>query len=83
MERIEADLLIPGNGEPIRDGVVVWDGPTITYAGPAVVRRREAACGAVAGKSLARHSVIVRGAECLTAGHPSHLRSRSDQHIRR
>src|ERR671913_242008 len=35
MERIEADLLIPGNGEPIRDGVVVWEGPTITYAGPA------------------------------------------------
>jgi hypothetical protein len=30
MERIEADLLVPGNGEPIRDGVVVWDGPTIT-----------------------------------------------------
>src|SRR4029453_14324749 len=35
MERIEADLLIPGNGEPIRDGAVVWDGSTITYAGPA------------------------------------------------
>jgi imidazolonepropionase-like amidohydrolase len=35
VERIEADLLIPGNGEPVRDGVVVWDGPTITYAGPA------------------------------------------------
>jgi len=35
MERIEADLLIPGTGEPIRDGLVVLDGPTITYAGPA------------------------------------------------
>jgi imidazolonepropionase-like amidohydrolase len=35
MERIEAGLLIPGRGEPVRDGVVVWDGPTITYAGPA------------------------------------------------
>jgi imidazolonepropionase-like amidohydrolase len=35
MERIEAGLLIPGRGEPIGDGVVVWDGPTITYAGPA------------------------------------------------
>jgi imidazolonepropionase-like amidohydrolase len=35
MERIEADLLIPGNGEPVGGGVVVWDGPTITYAGPA------------------------------------------------
>ena len=35
MERIEADLLIPGDGKPVREGVVVWDGPTITYAGPA------------------------------------------------
>jgi imidazolonepropionase-like amidohydrolase len=35
MERIEADLLVPGRGEPVRDGVVAWDGPTITYAGPA------------------------------------------------
>jgi imidazolonepropionase-like amidohydrolase len=35
MERIEADLLVPGRSEPIHDGVVVWDGPTITYAGPA------------------------------------------------
>jgi imidazolonepropionase-like amidohydrolase len=35
MERIEADLLIPGKGEPIHDGVVVWDGPAIAYAGPA------------------------------------------------
>jgi uncharacterized protein DUF3592 len=32
MERIEADLLVPGKGEPIRDGVVVLDGPTIAYA---------------------------------------------------
>jgi imidazolonepropionase-like amidohydrolase len=35
MERIEAGLLVPGTGEPIHDGVVAWDGPTITYAGPA------------------------------------------------
>jgi imidazolonepropionase-like amidohydrolase len=35
MERIEADLLVPGKGEPIRDGVVVLDGPRIAYAGPA------------------------------------------------
>ncbi|HLU45822.1 MAG TPA: amidohydrolase family protein [Natronosporangium sp.] len=33
--RIEARLLIPGRGEPTRDGVVLIDGPTITYAGPA------------------------------------------------
>jgi len=32
MVRIEADLLIPGRGEPIRNGCVVFDGPTI--AGP-------------------------------------------------
>ena len=35
MERIEAGLLVPGKGKPLRDGVVVWDGPTITYVGPA------------------------------------------------
>jgi imidazolonepropionase-like amidohydrolase len=35
MHRIEADLLIPGHGEPIRDGVVVLDGERIGYAGPA------------------------------------------------
>lgn len=33
--RIEADLLIPGRGEPIRDGVVVADGGSIVFAGPA------------------------------------------------
>jgi len=32
--RIEADLLIPGRGEPIENGVVILDGATITYAGP-------------------------------------------------
>src|SRR5918994_140438 len=36
MDRTTAALLIPGTGEPIRDGVVVWDGSTITYAGAAV-----------------------------------------------
>ena len=34
VQRIEADLVVPGRGAPIRDGVVVIDGPTITYAGP-------------------------------------------------
>jgi len=33
--RIEAGRLIPGRGEPIRDGVVVLDGRRIAYAGPA------------------------------------------------
>ena len=35
MHRIEAELLIPGRGEPVRDGVVVLDGARIDYAGPA------------------------------------------------
>jgi len=35
VERIEADQLIPGRGAPVRDGVVVFDGMTISYAGPA------------------------------------------------
>ena len=32
--RVEADLLIPGVGEPITNGCVVFEGPTISYAGP-------------------------------------------------
>ena len=35
MERIEADLLIPGRGYPVERGCVVLDGPVITYAGAA------------------------------------------------
>jgi imidazolonepropionase-like amidohydrolase len=35
MIRIEAQRLIPGRGTPIDDGVVLLDGPTIHYAGPA------------------------------------------------
>ena len=35
MERIEAELLIPGGTEPVSDGVVIIDGPAIGYAGPA------------------------------------------------
>ena len=35
MYRIEAELLIPGRGEPVRDGVVVLNGARISYAGPA------------------------------------------------
>lgn len=33
MIRIDADLLIPGSGDPVTPGTVVTDGPTITYAG--------------------------------------------------
>lgn len=35
MDRIEAGLLIPGDGTPVPDGVLVADGGTIAYAGPA------------------------------------------------
>jgi imidazolonepropionase-like amidohydrolase len=35
VHRIEASLLIPGRGDPVVEGVVVLDGATITYAGPA------------------------------------------------
>ncbi|MFI6479566.1 amidohydrolase family protein [Nonomuraea sp. NPDC050663] len=35
MTRISADLLIPGDGEPVRHGTVVIEGGVITYAGPA------------------------------------------------
>src|SRR5437016_2155359 len=35
MYRIEAELLIPGRGDPIRDAVVILDGSRISYACPA------------------------------------------------
>ena len=35
MERINAGLLIPGQGEPVRDATVLIDGGRISYAGPA------------------------------------------------
>ncbi len=34
MERIEADVLIPGRGDAINKGCVIFDGAAITYAGP-------------------------------------------------
>lgn len=37
MHRIEAELLVPGQGTPVRDGVVVLEGARISYAGPAGV----------------------------------------------
>ena len=35
MHKIEAELLIPGHGEPVRGGVVVLHGARIDFAGPA------------------------------------------------
>jgi imidazolonepropionase-like amidohydrolase len=32
--RIDADVLIPGRGRPVRDATVVFDGPTLDYVGP-------------------------------------------------
>src|SRR2546421_11447606 len=56
MERIEADLLIPGRGEPIRNGCVVLDGSTIAFAGPI-----EAAPKAPAGARVHRVPVLMPG----------------------
>lgn len=33
--RLDADLLIPGDGAPLTNGAVVFEGPTITFTGPA------------------------------------------------
>jgi len=35
MERIEAELLVPGSGEPVADGVVIIEGAEVSFAGPA------------------------------------------------
>jgi imidazolonepropionase-like amidohydrolase len=45
MDRIEAELLIPGRGDPTRDAVVILDGPRISYAGPASVAPPRAGFG--------------------------------------
>ena len=55
MEKIEAGLLIPGSGEPVRDGAVVLDGPKITYAGPA------AGAPASPGVSVRRAAAVLPG----------------------
>ena len=34
MQRIEADVLVPGRGAPVPDGCVIADGPVLSYAGP-------------------------------------------------
>ena len=49
MERIEAELLIPGAGEPVSNGVVIIDNSAISYAGPA--SRAPATPGAVVHKA--------------------------------
>jgi imidazolonepropionase-like amidohydrolase len=53
--RIEADVLIPGRGEPVRDATVIFDGPTIDYAGPA------ASAPPTAGASTHRAAAVMPG----------------------
>ena len=55
MERIDAELLIPGRGEPVRDAAVVIDGATISYAGPA------AGAPAAAGVTARRAATVLPG----------------------
>jgi imidazolonepropionase-like amidohydrolase len=35
VQRIEAEVLVPGRGAPVRDGCVITDGAVLRYAGPA------------------------------------------------
>jgi imidazolonepropionase-like amidohydrolase len=55
MERITADLLIPGSEDPVRDGVVVLDGARISYAGPA------AGAPDTTGASVSRAATVMPG----------------------
>ncbi len=55
MVRIEAGLLIPGAGDPVQDGVVITDGATISYAGPA------AGAPASAGADVVMAPVVMPG----------------------
>lgn len=50
--RIEADQLIPGLGEPVRDGVVIVDDHTISYAGPAAQAPATPAVTAVRARTV-------------------------------
>src|SRR5688572_17091078 len=56
MERIEADLMIPGRGEPVRNATLILDGSTITYAGPT-----DGAPKSPAGASVTRVPVVMPG----------------------
>jgi imidazolonepropionase-like amidohydrolase len=53
--RIDADLLIPGRGEPVSPGTVVLDGPTIAYAGPS------AEAPATPGASITEVATVLPG----------------------
>jgi len=53
MQRIDADLLIPGRGEPVKDAAVVMDGAVISYAG--------SAAGAPDAPVVARAATVMPG----------------------
>src|SRR5579859_5769078 len=55
MHRIEAELLIPGRGEPVPDAAVVLDGTRISYAGPA------ASAPGTPGASVSRAATVMPG----------------------
>lgn len=55
MERIEAGLLIPGEGVPVPDAVLMADGGVISYAGPAT------AAPATPDASLTQTTVVMPG----------------------
>ncbi|WP_433278045.1 hypothetical protein ACQPZA_02595 [Pseudonocardia xinjiangensis] len=65
MQRIAADLMIPGRGDPVADAVVLLDGPTISYAGPA------AEAPEAPGAETVRTAVVMPGydADVLTLDH--------------
>ncbi len=55
MHRIEASLLIRGDGEAVSDGVLVLDGGQISYAGPA------AGAPETAGAAVSRAATVLPG----------------------
>jgi imidazolonepropionase-like amidohydrolase len=55
VHRIEAELMIPGQGEPVRNAAVILDGPTISYAGPA------AAAPATPDATVTRAATVMPG----------------------
>jgi imidazolonepropionase-like amidohydrolase len=55
MVRIEAELLIPGDGKPVPGGAVVADGSVISYAGPAGGAPDAAGC------EITRAAVVMPG----------------------
>jgi imidazolonepropionase-like amidohydrolase len=56
LERIEADVLVPGHGDVVKNGCVVFEGATISYAGPI-----EGAPKAPSGAKTHRVPVVMPG----------------------